>query len=215
MKVVEDSFVALECDAPPANPPAKIQWKDNNGFVQNISDMSKIFFLNGGRFLYITGLNGMRIQRQYYCCVTNVLTGVTINSSISYFLTTLDVTPGMVLDYKPIGELMGRPGEVLNFVYAAGYMKITAEDKLNGVSLRCPNTNQVMYVFTDNGTVLFEVPQPAGDTNLLTITCTQYTADGHKASIHGTLTILGKYYLQLWHYKYLFVCCPLILSRPL
>ena len=86
--VVPESIVALECHVQvSSNPPPQIQWNDGLGLVQNAT-RSPMHFFDGGRFLLIIGLNENQLQKQYYCSLSNVITGDTINSSTKYVLTT-------------------------------------------------------------------------------------------------------------------------------
>ena len=188
VKVVLGSLVALECDALPSNPPPQMQWNYGIGMVPNDS-VSKVFFLNGGKFLYITELNEVRLRHRYFCFVTNV-TRDRIYSNTFYLLKD-NLLPGIIEEYKQIGNLNGIPGEWLSFVYAAGYKKISSMG-VNGVTIQCQD-QRIDFVHTDVGIVYFKVPKYVGNSTELTITCLRLTADGSKTPTTANLTILGKY----------------------
>ena len=115
-----NSDVALECDVLAANPPPQIKWFDNLGAIQEIRQGNNVRFLDGGRYLYLRRLQHAHLQRQYYCTVTNVNLSQEVSAPTRYVLTD-NLTRGVLMDYKQIGDLTTFAGNInFEFAYIGG-----------------------------------------------------------------------------------------------
>ena len=102
--VALNSAVALECDVLDANPPPQIKWYSDQGAIQEVTQNNRVRFLDSGCYLYLGSLQPSHLERQYYCAVTNVNLNQEISSPTRYVLTD-NLTQGVLIDYKQIGDL--------------------------------------------------------------------------------------------------------------
>ena len=186
VQVVLGGAVALQCMVPDANPPPEIVWFNSAGemikFVEN-----EVFLEEDGRYLFLATLTAERLQDMYRCQVTNVNLTETIISSTQYSLSD-DLPAGEPLVYKGIGDLVGRSGEMLDFIYVAGY-RPTGSGNV-GIIISCTLEDGVL---SNAGLrVAVPVPKPIGSKNKLAITCVVLTSDGSIEPAEGSLTIVGK-----------------------
>ena len=114
--VALNSAVALECDVLDAKPPPQIKWFDDQREIQEIRNGNRVRFLDSGRYLYMNHLQAVHLQRQYYCAVTNANLSKEISAPTRYVLTD-NLTQGILVDYKQIGNLRAFVGN-LNFEFA-------------------------------------------------------------------------------------------------
>ena len=139
--VALDSDVALECDVLAAKPPPQIRWYDDLGSIQEVLQGNRVRFLDGGRYLYLRRLQPSHLQRQYYCAVTNAYLSQEISAPTRYVLTD-NLTQGVLVDYKQIGNLSAFVGNTsFEFAYVGGVFDDV--------------TNQTANILTING---IEVP---------------------------------------------------------
>lgn len=77
-------------------------------------------FLDGGRYLYIRRLQHSHLERLYYCAVTNVNLNQETSAPTRYILTD-NLTQGVLIDHKQIGDLTAFVGNTsIEFAYVGG-----------------------------------------------------------------------------------------------
>ena len=77
-------------------------------------------FLDGGRYLYLRKLQLSHLESQYYCAVTNANLSQEISAPTRYVLTD-NLTQGVLIDYKQIGDLTAFVGNRSSeFAYVGG-----------------------------------------------------------------------------------------------
>ena len=194
--VALDSDVALECDVLDANPHPTIKWFDSQGVLLSTSDSevlqnNSIFFLEGGRYLYLRSVGKAQLQQQYYCVVTNALLDREVPSPTRYILNE-SLPQGELRTYKDIGDLTAFVG---NTSYEFSYV---------GGVYGCGNTTNPFSVF--NGTLnrmfadgaevavrgnigIIDVISSAGTVVLRA----QVIYDGGITNMLGSLTVYGNY----------------------
>ena len=117
--VALNSDVALECDVLDAKPPPQIKWYNDQG-LRILRENNGVHFLDGGRYLYLTSLEPSHLERQYYCAVTNVNLNQEVSAPTRYVLTD-NLTQGVLIDYKQIGDLIAFVGNTsIKFAYVGG-----------------------------------------------------------------------------------------------
>ena len=121
IEVALNSDVALECDVLDASPPPAIRWFNNQGEISVLqSQDDSIFFLEGGRYLYMRNLRQAQLQHQYYCVVTNALLDREVPSPTRYILNE-SLPQGELQTYKDIGNLVAFVGNTsYEFSYVGG-----------------------------------------------------------------------------------------------
>ena len=118
--VALNSDVALECDVLDAKPPPQMKWYDNTGVIQEVTRNNRVRFLDGGRYLYLRELSSSHLEQRYYCAVTNVNLNKRISAPTRYVLTD-NLTQGVLIDYKQIGDLIAFFGNrSIEFAYVGG-----------------------------------------------------------------------------------------------
>lgn len=114
------SDVALMCDVLDANPPPQIKWYDNQGEIQEIIQGNEVRFLDNRHFLYLRRLQVTHLEQQYYCAVTNANLSQEVVAPTRYVLTD-NLRQGVLMDYKPIGDLRAFVGNTsFEFAYVGG-----------------------------------------------------------------------------------------------
>ena len=189
VQVVLGGAVALLCDVPNANPPPEIVWFNSAGemieFVEN-----EVFLEEDGRYLFLATLTEERLQDMYRCQVTNVNLTDTITSSTWYSLSD-DLPAGEPVVYKGIGDLVGRSGDMLDFIYVAGYRPIVSSNV--GIIISCTLEDRGGVLPNIGLRVTVPVPEPVGSKNTLIIICSVVSIpDGSIGMAEGSLTIVGK-----------------------
>lgn len=115
-----NSEVALECDVLDAKPPPKIKWYNDTGAIQEVTRNNEVRFLDGGHYLYLRNLDSSHLEQHYYCTVTNVNSNQEISAPTRYVLTD-NLTQGVLIDYKQIGDLTAFVGNTsIEFAYVGG-----------------------------------------------------------------------------------------------
>ena len=118
--VALNSDVALECDVLNANPPPQIKWYDDHGEIREIQLSNRVRFLDDGHYLYLRRLQPTHLERQYYCAVTNVNLSQEVSAPTRYVLTD-NLTQGVLMDYKQIGNLRAFVGNTsIEFAFIGG-----------------------------------------------------------------------------------------------
>ena len=190
VQVVLGGAVALQCMVPDANPPPEILWFNSAGQMVELVD-DQVILEENGRYLILVTLTAEILEDSYRCRVINVRLTETVISSTQYSLVD-DLPSGEQLVYKEIGNLTGRSGDTLNFIYVAGYrptgsgfIRIIISCRLGDEDMddNLPNTGLIVTV---------PVPKPIGSKNKLAITCDVVTSDGPIEQAEGSLTIVGK-----------------------
>ena len=118
--VALNSDVALECDVLDAKPPPRIKWYNDLGAIQEVIQDNSVRFLEGGRYLYLRRLQPSHLERLYYCSVTYANLSQEISAPTRYVLTD-NLTQGVLMDYKQIGNLTALVGNTnIEFAYVGG-----------------------------------------------------------------------------------------------
>lgn len=121
--VALNSDVALECDVLDTSPPPMIKWFNiQEGLLTSevLQNNISIFFLEGGRYLYLRNLRQAQLQQQYYCVITNALLDREVSSPTRYTLNE-SLTQGELVTYKDIGNLVAFVGNTsYEFSYVGG-----------------------------------------------------------------------------------------------
>ena len=118
--VALNSDVALECDVLDAKPPPRIKWYNDLGAIQEVIQGNSVRFLEGGHYLYLRRLQPSHLERLYYCSVTYANLSQEISAPTRYVLTD-NLTQGVLMDYKQIGNLTAFVGNTnIEFAYVGG-----------------------------------------------------------------------------------------------
>ena len=194
--VAMNSDVALECDVLDAKPPPRIKWYNDLGAIQEVIQGNSVRFLDGGRYLYLRRLQPSHLERLYYCSVTYANLSQEISAPTRYVLTD-NLTQGVLMDYKQIGNLSAFVGNTsIEFAYVGGVFG----NNINGT---------VNTLTVDGGEVtalgnvgMIDLVSSKGIIKLEAIV----SYNGLIAVRRGTITIHRKFYLRpLIHAKLLCV----------
>ena len=130
------SDVALECNVLDANPPLQIKWYDNRGEIQEIRLGNEVRFLDNRKFLYLRRLRVMHLEQQYYCAVTNANSVSQEVAAPTRYVLIDDLTQGVLMDYKPIGNLKAFVGNTsFEFAYVGGVFGKDSNETYNRLTL--------------------------------------------------------------------------------
>lgn len=83
-KTIVGGPVSLLCDFLAVNPPLTVRWYANNALLNKVA--GEVFFLDGGRYLYIKELTVEQRQMRYHCDVSSKFLRVK-RSPTTYILT--------------------------------------------------------------------------------------------------------------------------------
>ena len=118
--VALNSDVALECNVLDANPPPQIKWFNDQGEIQEVMQNNIVRFLDNRRYLYLRDLKSIHLEQRYYCAVTNANLSQEVSAPTRYILTG-NLTQGVLMDYKQIGNLTAFVGNTsFEFAYIGG-----------------------------------------------------------------------------------------------
>ena len=177
------SEVALECDVLPSNPSPQITWhRDGNVVVRD----TRRQLLDGGRYLYVSGLEEADLMSTYHCEVTNALADRTIRAPTTYRLLD-NLTRGELFEYKQIGDLRAfTVNASIEFAFVSGGFT----DSLNGTTNR----------LTRDGTPITSVGNIGVINDLSTLGTSNLEATvtfgGSALDRSGTLTVYRKFLLE-------------------
>ena len=177
--VALNSDVALECDVLDAKPPPWIKWYDDQGEIQEMRESNNVRFLDNRRYLYLRSLEGAHLERQYYCSVTNANLSQEVLAPTRYVLTD-NLTRGMLIDYKQIGDLRVFVGKTsFEFSYVGGVFGNNSNETFNTFTV---NSDEVPVL--GNIGILRTMLSPG-----LFILEATVVYNGMSAIKHGTLTV--------------------------
>lgn len=183
--VALNSAVALECDILDAKPPPQIKWFDDQGEIQEIMEGNRVRFLGNGRYLYLKRVQAMHLQRQYYCIVINANLSQEISAPTRYMLTD-NLTQGILIDYKQIGNLIAFVGNVsLEFAFVGGIYGDFVNETINVLTV-----DGIEVAILGNIGIIREISTPG-----MFYLEASITYNGLVAIRNGTLTIYGKFIL--------------------
>ncbi len=132
IETVEGGAVALECDFRASNPLPVVQWfADGAILVEENLLNNAVLYLNGGRYLYIRALTAAQRMMRYHCEVVNFRdeNDMRLRAPTTYTLSTELQNTGITV-YKGLGTQIGRVGESLQFVFAAGSRNVAGDFSL-------------------------------------------------------------------------------------
>ena len=183
------SSVALECDVLDAKPPPQIKWFDDQGEIQEIQNGNSVRFLDSGRYLYIKCLQAVHLQRQYYCAVTNANLSREISAPTRYVLTD-NLTQGMLVDYKQIGNLRAFVGNSnFEFTFVGGVYGDIVNETINVLTV-----DGTEVAILGNIGIIREISMPGIYSLEASI-----NYNGLMALRNGTLTVYSKLKLSSRH----------------
>ena len=179
--VALNSAVALECDVLDANPPPKIKWFNDQGEIREITEGNRVRFLDNGRYLYLKRVQATHLQRQYYCNVINANLTREISAPTRYVLMD-NLTQGILVDYKQIGNLIAFVGTTIEFTFVGGIYGDAVNETINvltvdGIEVAILGNIGIMRRISTPGIFYLEA---------------RIAYNGLMAIRNGTLTIYGK-----------------------
>ena len=177
------SEVALECDVLPSNPSPQITWhRDGNVVVRD----TRRQLLDGGHYLYVSGLEEADLMSTYHCEVTNALADRTIRAPTTYRLLD-NLTSGELFEYKQIGDLRAfTVNTSIEFAFVGGGFT----DALNGTTNRLFRDGTTPTIVGNIG-LINDLTTPGKSTLEAVVTL------GSSVVIrNGTLTVYRKFLLE-------------------
>ena len=192
--VALNSDVALKCDVLDANPPPQIKWFHDQGEIQEVMQNNMVRFLDNRRYLYLRRLQPAHLERRYYCVVTNTNLSHEVSAPTRYVLTD-NLTQGVLMDYKQIGDLTAFVRNTsFEFAYVGGVFGNNSN--LTTCRLRWNQTNEVGVLGNIGKIVRMSLP---GNFTLKATVLVHLNKNGVQITKSGTLTMNREFFLKHDH----------------